>query len=197
MKEETSFINELVKNNLEVLVNGNLDKIIKYLVQKGYRVTKPPKQVKDEYTFENAWNLYQKKVGCKDKLEKKWNSMSFKDRKAATEHIPLYVMATEDKKYRKNFQTYLNQRAWEDEIIGSIPPPAIANEETSSTAQLIQRTKASIEKSQNGQDFEKERKRLLGMIEVVKNNPNSAARRSLEFYHISGHLEKYGIKWKL
>ena len=32
-------------------------------------------------------------------------------------HIPLYVQATPDKAYRRHFQTYLNQRGWEDEII--------------------------------------------------------------------------------
>ena len=100
---------------------------IQLLEENGYKVTPPPKQVKDEYTFERAWNLYEKKVGCKAKLEKKWNSMSLKDRKAAIEYIPLYVIATEDKKYRKNFQTFLNQRGWEDEIIGATPPPASVN----------------------------------------------------------------------
>jgi hypothetical protein len=30
-------------------------------------------------------------------------------------HIPLYVAATPDKKYRKNPYTYLNSRMWEDE----------------------------------------------------------------------------------
>ena len=61
---------------------------IQLLEENGYKVTTPPKQVKDEYTFERAWNLYEKKVGCKAKLEKKWNSMSLKDRKAAIEYIP-------------------------------------------------------------------------------------------------------------
>ena len=71
----------------------------------------------DEYSFDKAWNLYQKKVGPKEKLKAKWNKLSLKDRKAAIEHIPLYVQSTPDKQYRKHFQTYLNQRGWEDEII--------------------------------------------------------------------------------
>lgn len=44
------------------------EKIISILESKGYKVTPPPKQVKDEYTFARAWDLYQKKVGCKEKL---------------------------------------------------------------------------------------------------------------------------------
>lgn len=71
----------------------------------------------DEYSFDKAWNLYQKKVGPKEKLKAKWDKLSLKDRKAAIEHIPLYVQSTPDRQYRKHFQTYLNQRGWEDEII--------------------------------------------------------------------------------
>ena len=88
------------------------------LRKNGYTVTPPEQEeVIDEYTFERAWDLYQKKVGLKEKLRAKWNKLSLKDRKAAIEHIPLYVQATPDKTYRKHFQTYLNQRGWEDEII--------------------------------------------------------------------------------
>ena len=71
----------------------------------------------DEYSFEKAWDLYQKKVGPKEKLKAKWNKLSLKDRKAAIEHIPLYVQSTPERVYRKHFMTYLNQRGWEDEII--------------------------------------------------------------------------------
>lgn len=71
----------------------------------------------DKYSFDKAWNLYQKKVGPKEKLKAKWNKLSLKDRKAAIEHIPLYVQSTPERVYRKHFMTYLNQRGWEDEII--------------------------------------------------------------------------------
>ena len=93
-------------------MTDEIKQAILLLEENGYKVTQPPKQVKDEYTFARAWDLYQKKVGCKEKLEKKWNSMSQKDRKAAIEYIPLYVISQPDKQYRKNFQTFLNQRAW-------------------------------------------------------------------------------------
>lgn len=78
-------------------MTDEIKQAIQLLEENGYKITAPPKEVKDEYTFERAWNLYDKKVGCKAKLEKKWNSMSQKDRKAAIEYIPLYVIATEDK----------------------------------------------------------------------------------------------------
>lgn len=74
-------------------------------------------EVKGDYSFEKAWDLYQKKVGPKDKLKAKWDKLPLKDRKAAIAHIPLYVKSTPEKRYRKHFMTYLNQRGWEDEII--------------------------------------------------------------------------------
>lgn len=200
MKEEFLSMEDFTEVVESVLVNMPQDELLSkmaaYIKTRGYGVTPPPKQVKDEYTFENAWNLYQKKVGCKGKLEKKWNSMSLKDRKAATEYIPSYVVSTPDKTYRKNFQTFLNQRAWEDEIIGAAPPPAIINELPSSTAQLIQKTKADMENEKTGRTFEEERNRLLGIVCMVRENPKSLARKSLECYYEKGYLRKYGISWQ-
>lgn len=167
---------------------------IKFLEAKGYKVTAPPKEVKDEYTFERAWNLYEKKVGCKAKLEKKWNSMSLKDRKAAIEYIPIYVIATADKKYRKNFQTFLNQRGWEDEIIGTPQQPAAVNEQPSEISQLIVKTKAE----QNVTNADKDiifKTRITGMIELLQKNPQSLCRKQLEIYRDNGTLERLGIQW--
>ena len=167
---------------------------VKYLEAKGYKVTAPPKEVKDEYTFERAWNLYEKKVGCKAKLENKWNSMSLKDRKAAIEYIPLYVISQPDKQYRKNFQTFLNQRGWEDEIIGATPPPAAINEKPSEISQLIAKTKAE----QNVTNADKDnvfRTRIIGMIELLQKNPHSLCRKQLEIYRDNGTLKRLGIQW--
>lgn len=167
---------------------------IQLLKENDYKVTAPPKQVKDEYTFERAWNLYEKKVGNKEKLEKKWNSMSKKDRKAAIEYIPLYVIATEDKQYRKNFQTFLNQRGWEDELIGATPPPTAVNESPSEISQLIAKTKAE----QNVTNADKDnvfKKRIIGMIKLLQKNPHSLCRKQLEIYRDNGTLERLGIQW--
>lgn len=182
-----------------IIMNGKdfeakLNEAIKLLEENDYKITAPPKEVKDEYTFERAWNLYEKKVGCKAKLEKKWNSMSQKDRKAAIEYIPLYVIATEDKKYRKNFQTFLNQRGWEDELIGATPPPAAINENSSEISQLIAKTYAE----QNVTNADKDnvlKTRIIGMIDVLKKNPQSFCRKQLEIYQANGTLERLGIQW--
>ena len=86
---------------------------ILFLESRGYTVTPPAEidiEVHDPYTFERAWDLYQKKVGPKEKLKAKWYRLSMTDRKAAIEYIPEYVKATADRTFRKNFQTFLNQR---------------------------------------------------------------------------------------
>ena len=168
---------------------------IQLLEENGYKVTAPPKEVKDEYTFERAWNLYEKKVGCKAKLEKKWNSMSQKDRKAAIEYIPLYVLSQPDKQYRKNFQTFLNQRGWEDELIGATPPPAVINEQPSEISQLIAKTRAEQERNTDDAKIHALRQRIFGMIEVLKKNPKSFCKSLLEIYRDNGTLERFGIEW--
>ena len=175
-------------------MTDEIKQAIQLLEENGYKITAPPKEVKDEYTFERAWNLYDKKVGCKAKLEKKWNSMSKKERKAAIEYIPLYVIATEDKQYRKNFQTFLNQRGWEDEIIGATPPPAAVNEHTSDISLLIDKTRA--ERNVTNADKENVFKtRIIGMIELLQKNPHSLCRKQLEIYQANGTLERLGIQW--
>lgn len=173
---------------------AKIKEAIQLLEDNGYKVTAPPKEVKDEYTFERAWNLYDKKVGCKAKLEKKWNSMSKKDRMAALAYIPAYVIATADKQFRKNFQTFLNQRAWEDEIIGATPPPAAVNENPSEISQLIAKTKVEQQITEEDKNHAF-RQRIYGMIEVLEKNPQSFCRKQLEIYRDNGTLERLGIQW--
>lgn len=168
---------------------------IQLLEENGYKVTAPPKEVKDEYTFARAWNMYDKKVGCKAKLEKKWNSMSQIDRKAAIEYIPLYVLSQPDKQYRKNFQTFLNQRGWEDELIGATPPPAVINEQQSEISQLIAKTKAEQERNTDEAKNQALRQRIFGMIEILEKNPKSFCKSLLERYRDNGTLERLGIQW--
>jgi hypothetical protein len=71
-------------------------------------------------SFDEFWNLYDKRVN-KQKAEKKWNSLSNRDRELAMEHLPSYIKATADKQYRKDPTTYLNNQSWNDEIITAQP----------------------------------------------------------------------------
>jgi len=67
--------------------------------------------------FSDFWDLYDKKVGSKDKIEKRWNALSQKTKEQIIDYLPAYLEATPEKAYRKNPQTFLNNKSWEDEII--------------------------------------------------------------------------------
>lgn len=67
--------------------------------------------------FGEWWDLYDKKVGDKTKLEKKWNNLNNEERSKSIAHTILYKKSQPDKKYRKNPETYLNNKSFDDEII--------------------------------------------------------------------------------
>ena len=67
--------------------------------------------------FDVFWDLYDKKRGERQKLEKKWNGLTNKERSEIMEYIPIYKEATPDKKFRKDPQTFLNNKSWNDEVI--------------------------------------------------------------------------------
>lgn len=68
--------------------------------------------------FELFWNLYDKKVGKKDAIEKKWNKLSKSIQQEILDYVPKYILSQPDKKYRKNPESFLNGKAWENELIG-------------------------------------------------------------------------------
>lgn len=73
--------------------------------------------------FEWFWNHYDKKVGDKQKLKKKWHKLSDEERQNAMNYLDLYKQSVPDKQFRKNPETFLNNKSWNDEIINrSITP---------------------------------------------------------------------------
>jgi hypothetical protein len=73
--------------------------------------------------FEWFWNDYDKKVGDKQKLKKKWNKLTDDERQNAMNYLELYKQSVPDKQFRKNPETFLNNKSWNDEIINrSITP---------------------------------------------------------------------------
>jgi hypothetical protein len=77
----------------------------------------PNKNDKNEKNdFDRFWNLYDKKTG-KVKSQKLWAKLAKTEKETILNHIPLYKRATPEKQFRKNPETYLRNRAWEDEII--------------------------------------------------------------------------------
>ena len=70
-----------------------------------------------EQEFEKFWDIYDKKVGNKQKLLQKWRKLKEDERRIIFETLPKYVAATPEKKYRLNPETYLNNKSWNNEII--------------------------------------------------------------------------------
>ena len=66
--------------------------------------------------FDLFWNAYDKKVG-RPKCEKLWSKLTKKEMEACLDYIPLYKQAQPDKQYRKNPETFLRNKSWNDELI--------------------------------------------------------------------------------
>lgn len=68
------------------------------------------------FAFATFWNLYNKKTGY-SKCKALWLKIKPPAYPVILAHVGEYVSATPDKKYRKNPETYLRNRCWNDEII--------------------------------------------------------------------------------
>ena len=67
--------------------------------------------------FDFFWNLYDKKIGDKEKVFKKWCKLSNEEKQLINDYIPKYKISQPEKRYRKNPETFLNNKGWNDEII--------------------------------------------------------------------------------
>ena len=82
-------------------------------------VKKEEKDKKKELTdpeFEIFWNLYDKKVGDKDKILKIWLRLTPTERKLIIDTLPLFLQSNPDKKFQPYPEKYLNDKRWNDEI---------------------------------------------------------------------------------
>ena len=68
-------------------------------------------------SFEEFWNAYDKKTSPKDKCSERWAALSDVERLTAMKHIPEYIRSQPEKQYRKDPLSYLNQKAFNNEII--------------------------------------------------------------------------------
>ncbi len=68
-------------------------------------------------SFEDFWTLYNKKTGNKSLIKPKFDKLPQKIKEDILNYLPGYIESTPDKTYRKNPQTFLNNKSWEDEII--------------------------------------------------------------------------------
>ena len=81
-----------------------------------------PKLCKEpaEKMFEREWAAYGKK-GNKKSSRARFLKLGIREMMAIHNHLPAYVLSTPDKQYRKNFETYINQECWNDEVITKSP----------------------------------------------------------------------------
>lgn len=68
------------------------------------------------FSFEDFWNLYDKKRERKN-CEAKYKQISEKDRELIKEHLPKYVKAQPEVQFRKDPIRYLRHQLWLDEIV--------------------------------------------------------------------------------
>ena len=87
--------------------------------------------------FDDFWNLYDKKVGDKEKIKTKWGKLKDSEREAIMNHLPLYKQAQPNKKYRKDPATYLNNKSWNDELIYSDGSQPVATQTYSDQAAAL------------------------------------------------------------
>lgn len=81
--------------------------------------------IKNANSFLQFWKAYDKKRGvdwCRDvwlgrRPLKNGDRLTAEDRDAILAHVAAYVKSTPEKQTRKDPKTYLNNRAWLDEII--------------------------------------------------------------------------------
>lgn len=66
--------------------------------------------------FSVFWDLYDKKLGAKEKCKKKWNKLSNEIRQKIIDTLPAFKMSIKDKQFQPYPESYLNQERWNDEI---------------------------------------------------------------------------------
>lgn len=70
----------------------------------------------EKIPFDDFWNAYEKKVGNKKVVEKKWDALSKANQEEVMRVIPIYKRIQPDPKFRKNAETFLNPKTepWKD-----------------------------------------------------------------------------------
>ena len=120
-KESKEQINNLSPNGdipqgeLEFPLDENFESPVKPPGEKEKSSAKKEKE--PNYSFDEFWDLYDKKTGEKKKLAKKWLALTDEEREAIMNYIPKYIECQPDKQFRKNPETFLNNKSWNDELI--------------------------------------------------------------------------------
>lgn len=74
----------------------------------------------DNISFDEFWNLYDKKVGNKTNCEKKWKALANEIQEKIIATLPTFKKSVNDIQFLPYPETYLNQARWNDEPIKPI-----------------------------------------------------------------------------
>jgi len=146
---EVALVNWLKYNSynsatVEVLVNQQIAKVkdrvlVEYIystdthnaitrtrTREGTGTETPTEDEEINIEFSVFWDLYDKKIGSIEKLKKKWEALKNSEREEIIEYIPKYKLAQPIKQYRKNAETFFNNKSWNDELVAT-PPKQMNN----------------------------------------------------------------------
>ena len=116
IKQKRSYAGQMSGKASQV-INTSLTSVQQKRTIKSKKESKSKKKDTINISFDKFWNLYNYKVGRKDKVIYKWESLKDNDRQEIMDYIPLYIQSKPDKQYRKYPMTFLNNEGWKDEII--------------------------------------------------------------------------------
>jgi len=108
--KEYILLNDDYINKVNVVINWlNVDKSTQSKVEKS--------KVEESISFDEFWNLYNKKVGNKKKCKNKWDKLKYDKQKTIIQTLPEWLTQFSDKQFQPHPETYLNNERWNDEII--------------------------------------------------------------------------------
>ena len=114
IKEENKVENK-VENKLKT---NSIDRVLKKSLEskkeKAPHTGAPPNE--SNFPFEIIWGMYGKKGSAKVSKQR-YEKLKENIREVIFEHVPRYVASTPELKFRKNFEVYLNQETYNDQII--------------------------------------------------------------------------------
>ena len=117
-KQDKSEVEANVNDNVNVNVNVNVNENENKNVNENKNQSFVDCEILIYPTFDDFWNSYDKKVGDIEKIKIKFNKLSQESKNKIMDYIPRYKQAQPDKKFRKNPDTFLNNKSWNDEIVG-------------------------------------------------------------------------------
>ena len=109
--------NKEIKGACKGLVRGCISPTKKETKEEEETESKEETESETKEDFDRFWDLYDYKVGKKEKIIKKFEGLTVEQKEKIFETLPEYVKSTPDKKFRKHPETYLNNHSWNDEII--------------------------------------------------------------------------------